>query len=304
MNILPDAGNAAVINSSIVEIQADVDHVWSVLTDFASYGDWNPLCRAITVDAQVGGLVRMDVKDDLKDAVITFDYRLDEFDVGQRIAWSAEFPDLGLTARRDQYLQPLDAERCVYWSTDLYTGPQARQQAELNGAWVRSAFDNMALALKARSEGAGVLGAADTLAIGQAIAFYSEAIDDRNLALLARCFASSAQITIVGQSFTLEQYRELCQVAERNLNATQHQLGPSRLWRDSRDSSHVRARTSFIATHVHPEDLEHPVVVGGTYHDCLAQEAEGWRIVERTGEVLWTTGDMALLDFSGAQRSE
>ncbi|WP_336951308.1 nuclear transport factor 2 family protein [Sphingobium aromaticivastans] len=298
MDIMPEAGDVAVIGSSVVEIEADIDQVWQTLTDFRLYGEWNPLCHGISVEGPIGGFVRMEVQDDLKSALVTLDYRLDAFDVGRRIAWSADFPAIGLSARRDQYLQPLDAGRCVYWTTDLYTGPNAREQAVANGAWVRSAFDGMALALKARSEGEGAIGAADALAIQQVIGLYAEALDDRDLSLFDRCLAADVVLHLVDQTFSLEAYRALCQRAADTLSATQHQLGPSRLWRDAAAPHRIQARTSFIATHVHPADPARPVTVGGVYRDRLERRAEGWRIVERVGDMLWRTGDEKLLDFA------
>jgi hypothetical protein len=40
--------------SSSIEIEADADEVWSVLTDFASYPEWNPTILASEGEARVG----------------------------------------------------------------------------------------------------------------------------------------------------------------------------------------------------------------------------------------------------------
>lgn len=294
---MPEGGNVAVIGSSVVEIEAGIDRVWAILTDFPAYGEWNPLCRGISVDGPVGGAVRMEVQDDLKGSIVTLDYRLDAFDVGRRIAWSADFPDMGLSARRDQYLQPLDAGRCVYWTTDLYTGPNARELAAANGTWVRSAFDGMALALKVRS-GDGGISSSDVAAIQQLMLTYGQALDDGESALLDDCFVKGGIMRMAERSLSIPEYRTLCDTATRVLTAMHHHIGPSRLRRDLSAPNRLRARTNFTATHVHPDRADSPVTVGGVYRDILERRPEGWRIVERNGDAAWITGDIGLLDFS------
>lgn len=298
---IPSLGDAAVvIGSSVIEINATVNHVWAVLTDFAQYGQWNPLCRAITVDGTLGGPVTMEVMDDLKGEVVVLNYQLDAFEVSRQIAWSAQFPEMGLVARRDQFLQPLDSDRCVYWTTDLYTGPSAAEQGQANGPWVRSAFDAMALGLKTRCEGSQtILSAQDRLAIQEVIGLYCEALDDKKLHLFDACLASDVKLSLNGTDFTRESYRTLCRKAELELIATQHQLAPSQLWRDTAHPDRVHARTTFIANHVHPSSLMEPVAVGGTYRDILERLPEGWRIIARSAEPSWSSGNTSLLDFSG-----
>lgn len=140
------------IAADFVAIRAPIQRVWQVLTDFPAYGEWNPLCHAITVDPVEGGAVRMQIHDDSLGQLVSLDYRLSALEENRLLAWTGFFPDIGLVARRDQYVQSLDDSRTIYWTLDIYTGDNARQSAGTNGPWVRKAFNEMAAALQHRAE--------------------------------------------------------------------------------------------------------------------------------------------------------
>lgn len=140
------------IASDCVQLAAPVHRVWTVLTDFAAYGEWNPLCHSISVDPVVGGAVAMQVQDESLGRLATLDYVLSALERDRLLAWTGFFPNLGLVARRDQYVQALDGERTLYWTIDVYGGSGASELAAQNGAWVRDSFNRMADALRRRVE--------------------------------------------------------------------------------------------------------------------------------------------------------
>ena len=47
---------------SQIEIQASPDHVWEILTDFPSYGEWNPFITFILGEARVGTRLKMKIR--------------------------------------------------------------------------------------------------------------------------------------------------------------------------------------------------------------------------------------------------
>ena len=55
-------------------------------------------------------------------------------------------------ARRDQYVEALDAHRCTYFTTDQFLGINADTIMAEHGAWVKTAFDQVARDLKKRAE--------------------------------------------------------------------------------------------------------------------------------------------------------
>jgi hypothetical protein len=44
-----------------IDIDAEPDTIWRVLTDFSSYGDWNPMLRNVHTELQPGAAVRFEV---------------------------------------------------------------------------------------------------------------------------------------------------------------------------------------------------------------------------------------------------
>jgi uncharacterized protein YndB with AHSA1/START domain len=140
------------IASDFMEIGAPLRLVWQTLTDFSSYGQWNPLCHAIEVEPVVGGSVKMQVQDDSLGKIVTLDYAISALEENRLLAWTGVFPDMGLVARRDQYVQALGDSRTIYWTVDIYAGEKAAQLVDANGPWVRDAFNRMADALRRRAE--------------------------------------------------------------------------------------------------------------------------------------------------------
>ncbi|MGH8810035.1 MAG: SRPBCC domain-containing protein, partial [Noviherbaspirillum sp.] len=55
-------------------------------------------------------------------------------------------------ARRDQYIEALDAERCSYFTTDIFLGLNADAVMKNFGPWVKHGFDAVALSVKQRAE--------------------------------------------------------------------------------------------------------------------------------------------------------
>jgi hypothetical protein len=45
-----------------IEISAPAERVWTVLTDFPRYGDWNPFIRAVSGEARQGGRLEIDLE--------------------------------------------------------------------------------------------------------------------------------------------------------------------------------------------------------------------------------------------------
>ncbi|OYD71653.1 hypothetical protein [Rhodococcus sp. OK302] len=55
-------------------------------------------------------------------------------------------------ARRDQVIEHIAENRCLYYSTDAFLGVDAQKIMDEHGDWVKRAFDETAIALKKRSE--------------------------------------------------------------------------------------------------------------------------------------------------------
>lgn len=124
---------------------------------------------------------------------------------------------------------------------------------------------------------------------------YATALDRRDWALLRRCFAPDVVAEFEGMG-TLDGYEAVeaaCRGALEPLAASQHLLGNHEVTVDG-DAAH--ASTYFQAQHVRPgTEGGDTYIVAGTYTDRLARDGDGWRIVHRRLDVVWTDGNSAVL---------
>ena len=148
----------AVVCSDRVAINAPVEKVWEVLVDFERYHQWNPFCVEASGKLAVGEPLTMK----LKNYLVPGEYfdnveTICEIDAPHCIAWSAPWIDAWpYPARRDQFIEAGEQDRCVYYSTDAFLGPHGIHVMRFAGPWVKRAFDDTAYALKAFVEAEAV----------------------------------------------------------------------------------------------------------------------------------------------------
>jgi len=145
--------NDTTIVSETVEIDAPQDFVWSVLTDYPSYPEWNPYTVRVEATLAIGGRVGLHLPDPGNPgqtfenvewmSVIEAPHHL-QYNTG------TELP--GIHAVRDQWVEDLGDSRSSYRTTDVFTGEIAKLVFDLQGAWVTDGFNATAHALKARAE--------------------------------------------------------------------------------------------------------------------------------------------------------
>jgi hypothetical protein len=86
------------------------------------------------------------------ETVPVFEY-LVACDPEQLLSWEQRpVPENMDAARRDQYIKAIDANRCRYFTTDIFLGLNQDTIMREHGAWVKTGFDQMALDLKRRAE--------------------------------------------------------------------------------------------------------------------------------------------------------
>lgn len=142
-----------IVTSIKVDINAPARVVWEVLTDLDNYYHWNSFCPSIICGLQIGDPVRMQVRaPDTEDTVPVNEY-LVACDPEQLLSWEQRpVPENMDAARRDQYIQALDDNRCSYFTTDIFLGLNQDTIMREHGAWVKKGFDQMARDLKRRAE--------------------------------------------------------------------------------------------------------------------------------------------------------
>lgn len=135
------------VYSDEVEIQAPVELVWQVLTNFADYGKWNPFCPRIKTRLKLGEPVEMmvDLGNGLQEQV---EY-MARIDAPNAIAWSMTFENREtLYACRTQTLTQVTENSCRYCSVDRFEGKLSAMVLEQTGAAIEKGFNDCAYGLK------------------------------------------------------------------------------------------------------------------------------------------------------------
>lgn len=124
---------------------------------------------------------------------------------------------------------------------------------------------------------------------------YCWALDTRNWAGLDTVFAPDATAKLASRSVLegLDAIVRRCTAVLSPLDASQHLVSTHQVHLDGDRATH---RCNLHAQHVRAAAEGGPnYVVGGRYEDDLVRTAEGWRIRHRRLVVLWTEGNLAVV---------
>ena len=134
------------------EIAAHADVVWSVLTDFDAYGEWNPMAVRVECDLRPGGAIAMRVvlRPGKPMKQVEFVNWVTE---GVGFSYSMKPAPGGLLrSLRDQRIEDLGGGRSRYTSDFRIDGPLSPVVSVLLGANLRRGFDGAVAGLVARAE--------------------------------------------------------------------------------------------------------------------------------------------------------
>jgi len=131
----------------------------------------------------------------------------------------------------------------------------------------------------------------DRLEIGELLARYSTALDDRRWDLLAEVFTPDAECDYgaLGRPRGVEEITSLIRGTIGDLDATQHLVGNVVV---AVDGDAGTADCYLISQHIRAgaPGGEH-YLLGGRYSDRVVRTPDGWRIAHRTLHRMWTTGN-------------
>ncbi len=141
------------VTSITVEIEAPAALVWEVLTDFPRYPAWNTFCPGLETSGRLGDMVCMQVRIPGTEQIIPVNEYLIAWEPERLLSWEQRPTDDDKdAARRDQYVEAIDQDRCRYFTTDLFLGLNADTIMREHGNWVKQGFDQVAKDVKARAE--------------------------------------------------------------------------------------------------------------------------------------------------------
>ena len=144
----------AVTVSVTVDIAAPAGVVWKVLTDLPRYNEWNPFCIRAVSTLEMGAPVEMTLVNYAAPGTLVPNCEyICALEPERLIAWQMKHTDAWpYPARRDQVIEPTGPESCQYFSTDAFLGANGIHVFRFAGPWIKCAFDDTAVALKARAE--------------------------------------------------------------------------------------------------------------------------------------------------------
>jgi uncharacterized protein YndB with AHSA1/START domain len=137
-----------------IEIDAPLERVWRILTDFQGYRAWNPFTPRVETTLRIGDPIHLHVRLVGKRLMHRVEYvtRNQPYTLGWEMKMGARFL---LNAERIQTLTPIDAQRTRYLTEDSFHGWLAPLVLALYGRAMQRGFGDCALGLKKAAESRG-----------------------------------------------------------------------------------------------------------------------------------------------------
>ena len=137
---------------SAIEIRAPQDAVWKVLTDFASYPEWNPHIRQVRGEPRVGG--RLTIRSQPPNGrPIVFRPMVEVYDPPAELRWRSTFMARRLFSGEHGFkLERLDVDRTRFMQDETVSGLLVPLYARLRLPRTREGLAQVNDALRERAE--------------------------------------------------------------------------------------------------------------------------------------------------------
>ena len=137
---------------SEIEINASAERVWDILTNFASYPQWNPFIRRISGELKVGE--RLEVRLEPPDSRgITLRPKVLRAEPNRLMRWVGHLLVPGLfDGEHSLLIQPLGEDRVRFIQHEVFKGVLVRLLARSLDTNTLRGFEEMNEALKERAE--------------------------------------------------------------------------------------------------------------------------------------------------------
>ena len=135
-----------------VEIQASDKRVWQLLTDFASFPQWNPFIRQAKGEAKVGARLEVHLQPSGASGM-TFKPIVLKVELNQELRWLGRLLIPGLFDGEHIFtIETLQANRIRFTQREAFTGLLVPLFARSLDTDTRRGFEEMNQALKSRAE--------------------------------------------------------------------------------------------------------------------------------------------------------
>jgi hypothetical protein len=135
-----------------IEIQASDERVWQILTDFASFPQWNPFIRRISGEAKTGARLEAYLQPSGASGM-TFKPTVLKAEPQRELRWLGHFLMPGLFDGEHVFtIESLGANRVRFTQREFFTGLLVPLFARSLDADTQRGFKEMNQALKTRAE--------------------------------------------------------------------------------------------------------------------------------------------------------
>jgi hypothetical protein len=135
-----------------VEIDATLERVWHVLTDFSSYPDWNPFIRRACGPVQAGGRLEVNIQPSGASGM-TFRPTVLKVEPHRELRWLGRLLIPGLFEGEHVFtLEALGDHRVRFVQREVFRGILVPLLSRSLDRDTQRGFDEMNTALKARAE--------------------------------------------------------------------------------------------------------------------------------------------------------
>lgn len=132
-----------------VVIDAPVEQVWQVLTDFEKYPDWNPFTPRIVGSPEMGARITLHVRMGGRHTRIQPE-KITHLSPGRSFAWGPLYPGWFLKGRRWQEVEAINPHQTVYRTWESFSGLMAPWVVYRYKMLIKRGFEAMSLALQKR----------------------------------------------------------------------------------------------------------------------------------------------------------
>jgi hypothetical protein len=137
-----------------IEIQAPAERVWAILTDFASYSEWNPFVRRAEGEAKVGAKLHLYIQPSGGKG-LTFRPTVLVADSNRELRWLGRLWVTGLFDGEHSFsIEPLGEGRLRFVQRERFSGLLLPMLWKMLDRDTRRGFEEMNRALKLRAESA------------------------------------------------------------------------------------------------------------------------------------------------------
>jgi hypothetical protein len=135
-----------------IEINASAERVWQLLTDFASFPQWNPFIRRASGEPKKGAQLQVYLQPSGTKGM-TFRPKVLKVEPDRELRWLGHFMIPGLFDGEHIFtIEPLEAGRVRFVQREIFTGILVPLFARWLSKDTRQGFEEMNLALKLRAE--------------------------------------------------------------------------------------------------------------------------------------------------------